>query len=361
MTSVPQGDGLWRPRTPTAATLLGSCPPKPLALPRTSAAVAGALRELATAGRLDLALPGCGDTTSRWSALAAFGRGDLALARLAEGHTDAVAILAEAGRPADPGPVYGVWAARSGGTGAALSRDGGRLRLTGTVRFCSGAGTLDRALVAATAPDGGPDGWLVDVDLADPRVHRDQDTWQAIGMDASDSPDVRFDELPVSSDMVVGEPGWYVDRRGFVLGSGGVAAVWLGGAAGVLDDVRAMLADAPHVDDHQLAHLGALCTALRAADALLTDTARLVDDAAFVQPAIAVRTAKSAVERAAWDIHDRVPRITGPTPLCRDRAFAQRLADLEVYVRQHHAERDLAALGRAVLDTAVLATGEAAR
>ena len=29
--------------------------------------------------------------------------------------------------------------------------------------------------------------------------------------------------------------------------------------------------------------------------------------------------------------------------------FGQRLADLQVYVRQHHAERDLAALGRMVL------------
>ncbi|HEY1570303.1 MAG TPA: acyl-CoA dehydrogenase family protein [Pseudonocardiaceae bacterium] len=345
MTTSPPGVD----RVSRAATILDPCPPKPFARPRTSAAVADALRELAAAGRLTLPLPGDGRTPARWNALASFGRRDLALARLAEGHVDAVAILAEAGRPADPESLYGVWAARSGGTGAALFRDGTRLRLTGTVRFCSGAGTLDRALVAAAGPDGGSDSWLVGVDLTDAGVHRHPDTWQAIGMDASDSPDVRFDDVPVSPDMVVGEPGWYVHRRGFVLGSGGVAAVWLGGAAGVLDDVRAMLIDAPHVDDHQFAHLGALCTAMRAADALLTDTARLVDDAAVMEPSVAVRTAKSAVERAAWDIRDRVPRITGPTPLCRDRAFAQRLADLEVYVRQHHAERDLAALGRAVL------------
>ncbi|HKN96499.1 MAG TPA: acyl-CoA dehydrogenase, partial [Pseudonocardiaceae bacterium] len=73
------------------------------------------------------------------------------------------------------------------------------------------------------------------------------------------------------------------------------------------------------------------------------------DEHPDADPGTAVRTAKAAVERAAWDTRDRVPRITGPTPLCRDRWFAQRLADLEVYVRQHHAEKDLATLGEEVL------------
>jgi hypothetical protein len=35
--------------------------------------------------------------------------------------------------------------------------------------------------------------------------------------------------------------------------------------------------------------------------------------------------------------------------MCRDPRFAQRLADLQVYVRQHHAEKDMAAIGKAVL------------
>ncbi len=35
----------------------------------------------------------------------------------------------------------------------------------------------------------------------------------------------------------------------------------------------------------------------------------------------------------------------GPAPLTVDRSHAQRVADLQVYVRQHHAERDLARIG----------------
>lgn len=299
------------------------------------------LRHMAGSGVLDLPLPGTGRTGRRWAALAAIGRCDLALARLAEGHTDALAILAEAGVPPVPGALYGVWAARSGGTGAAV--DAGRL--VGSVRFCSGASFLDHALVAASTADG--TGWLFDVDLTDPCIRRDPDSWQAIGMDASDSLDVHFTGVPV--DEAVGGHDWYLSRRGFRLGSGGVAAVWLGGTAGVLDTVLALLRDAAHVDEHQLAHLGALHSTLRAADALLADTALFVDAYPDDDPTIPIRTAKAAVERAAWDTRDRVPRITGPTPLCRERRFAQQLADLEVYVRQHHAERDFAVLGADVL------------
>lgn len=329
--------------------LLDLIPPKPLPEPRSTDLLTAELHRLAQAGELDLPVPGGGETARRWAALAALGRTDLALARLAEGHVDALAILAEAGRPAVPSALHGVWAARSGGTGARLAQDADGLRLTGTVRFCSGANLLDRALVAATGPTGDPGGWLVEVDLTSAEIRRDQDSWPAIGMDASESLDVEFTGLPVTPGMVVGEPGWYVGRRGFWLGGCGVAAVWLGGAAGVLDSVLAVLQAAPSVDEHQLAQIGALHTALRSADALLAESARIVDADPGLDAATIAGACRASAERAAWEMLDRVPRITGPTPLCRDRRFAQQLADLQVYVRQHHAERDLAGLGRAVL------------
>lgn len=314
-------------------TLLTELPPKPLPTPRTVASLFAELRSLHAAGELDLPRPGAGRTAARWAALAAFGRRDLALARLAEGHADAVEILAEAGRSPVPGALYGVWAAKSGGTGAVLE-DG---LLTGTVRFCSGLTQLDRALVAAGDR-------LVEADLADAGVRRHPDAWQAVGMDASDSGDVVFDGVRAD---VIGPPGWYVARPGFALGGAGVAAVWLGGAAGVFDGVLAYLRERGTADDHQLAHVGAMHTALSAADAVLAGAA--AGDG--VDPLLA-GTCRAAAERTAVEVLERALKVTGPTPACRDRRFAQRIADLPVYVRQHHAERDLAALGRDVLGAA---------
>lgn len=288
----------------------------------------GPAPDLRDAVREPLAPPGRGDTVGRWRALAAWGRADLVLARLAEGHTDALAILAEAGGGPVPGALYGVWAARSGGTGARL-RDGA---VHGVVRFCSGAHRLDRALVVAGDR-------IVDIDVRDPRVTPVEGTWNPAGMQDSDSVDVEFTGVPAP--VTVGPPGFYTDRPGFWWGGGGVAAVWLGGAAGIVDDVRAGVDD----DPHRLAHLGALHTSVAATDALLARTAADIDADPDADHTTAVWTARAAAEHTARTVGDLAPRLAGATVLARHDRLGARLADLGVYVRQHHAERDLAALG----------------
>jgi hypothetical protein len=225
-----------------------------------------------------------------------------------------------------------VWAARSGGTAAAL-RDGA---VHGTVRFCSGAHTLDRALVVT--PEG-----VVEVDLHDPRVQPVAGSWRPAGMQDSDSVDVVFDGAPAAA--VVGPPGFYTGRPGFWWGGGGVAAVWLGGAAGVVDDVRAHATDA-----HGLAHLGALHSALAGTDALLARTAAAIDADPAADHSTAVWTARASAEHTARTVLDLAPRLAGATVLSRHDRLGARLADLGVYIRQHHAERDLAALGARLLE-----------
>jgi len=54
---------------------------------------------------------------------------------------------------------------------------------------------------------------------------------------------------------------------------------------------------------------------------------------------------RSRVEAGATEVLDRVGRALGAAPLCLDPVHARRAADLPVYLRQSHAERDLADLG----------------
>lgn len=154
------------------------------------------------------------------------------------------------------------------------------------VRFCSGLTILDRALAAAGSR-------FVEVDLTAAGVVRHPEAWQALGMDASDSGDVVFDSVPVASDAAIGHPGWYVGRVGFVFGGTGVAAVLLG-AAGVLDGVHELLRE--KADEHQLAHFGALHTAIAAADAMPTATAGVLEDAP--DPPLLNDTCRASVEQA---------------------------------------------------------------
>ncbi len=56
------------------------------------------------------------------------------------------------------------------------------------------------------------------------------------------------------------------------------------------------------------------------------------------------------VEAACTDVLGRFSRSLGPRPFTTDAGIAQRTADLHLYLRQHHAERDLHALAALPLE-----------
>ena len=102
-------------------------------------------------------------------------------------------------------------------------------------------------------------------------------------------------------------------------------------------------------DPHTLAHLGAVDAAITAAEATLVSAACQVDadplDREGRAELIARRT-RAVVETAVDEAINRTARALGPGPLVQDARHAGRVADLTIYVRQSHAERDLAELGR---------------
>jgi hypothetical protein len=58
------------------------------------------------------------------------------------------------------------------------------------------------------------------------------------------------------------------------------------------------------------------------------------------------RMVRHAIHELASRVLDRFARAWGPRPLVTDREIAKRVADVEIYLRQHHDARDLAALGQ---------------
>jgi hypothetical protein len=309
---------------------------------RTTAAAFTAAVE---SGRLDLPLPGSGRTWERWARLADLAAEDLSLARLGEGHSDAVAILAELDGPAPgSGSRWGVWAAQPPGRGLTASHGVRGWRLTGLKQYCSGARVCTGALVTAAAPDG-TRLFAVVTDGLTPVPG----SWPATGMAGSDTLNVDFDDVPAEP---VGPPGGYTGRPGFTHGGVGVAACWYGGARAV---AATLLAGACRRDvgPHALAHLGAADIALTSARAALDRAADEIDadpyDLDGTGPARALRV-RAQVEAAAAEVMTRVGRALGAGPLGHDEAHGRRVADLTVYLRQHHAERDLAQLGTLVAE-----------
>ncbi len=290
-----------------------------------------------------LPLPGAGDTEKRHRRLMEIGREDLSLARLAEAHWDAVAILAEAGRRAVPGALYGVWAAEKPGQALRLeAHPPGGFLLSGEKAWLSGAGLVNRALVTA----GQPESRLVEIDL---RAHADRIRFDASGWRTEAFRETRtavgeFDSVPVAADGVIGVPGWYTGRPGFWHGACGPAACWAGGAAGLVE----MAMRTSRQDAHTLAHLGGMHADVWAMQAYLDSAGQEIDAGAGSEAEARVRalTVRHLVEQACTDVLRRLPRALGPVPLAMDEAFQRRYAELDLYVRQSHAERDLEALGR---------------
>ncbi len=295
-------------------------------------------------GALDLPLPGSGGTAERWCRLSALTQEDVVGGRLAEAHVDAVAILTELCGPVPrAGQLWAVWAAEAPDAVLSAQGSGDVVTLDGSKVWCSGAGLCTHALVTARTEDGGRA--LFAVALNDNRIRPLPSTWRNPGMRGSDTRSVQFS---AASAVPVGRPGDYLDRPGFWHGAIGVAACWLGGARAVAAPLYQRVGRGT-ADEHTLAHLGAVDAAIAAAEATLAVAAAEVDDDPLDRAGrgeLRARRVRAVVENAVDESITRTGRALGPAPLALDDEHARHVADLTVYVRQSHAERDLAALGR---------------
>jgi hypothetical protein len=100
--------------------------------------------------------------------------------------------------------------------------------------------------------------------------------------------------------------------------------------------------------------LGRADVALHGARVALADAATEIDAGRAGHHAgelLALRV-RSVVADAVECVLQCAAHALGPAPLAFDAEHAARVADLEVYVRQHHAERDLAALGGLLIKNA---------
>lgn len=322
----------------------------PVAVPRPLPQ--GVDEALATVrGWSDAPFPASGSTIELWELLATLAVHDLAVARAVEPHLDALAILAQADLAAVLGaPVlgrtWGVFAAE--GPGAALTATQSRTgwTLSGIKPWCSLADRLDAALVTAALPDG--ERQLFAVDLRGPGIELGREVWVSRGLAEIPSVSITLHEVDAEP---VGAPGWYVARPGFSWGAMGVAACWYGGAVGLGRSVWAAVS--PRADqDLLMMYLGRVDERLESARRALVLAAEQVDAAARCDEPdrsvarLEAKRVRAAVARACEEVLDVSAHALGPAPLALDEDHAKRVVDLQVYVRQHHAERDLASLGR---------------
>jgi alkylation response protein AidB-like acyl-CoA dehydrogenase len=277
-----------------------------------------------------------------WELLATIAAADVGAARAVEPHLDAIAILREAGLgAADAADRFGVFAAEGGDAPLRAVCVGAGWVLSGVKPWCSLAAALDRALVTAHLEDGSRG--LFDVDLRAPGVRVTDAAWVARGLAEIPSVPVQFVDVTAT---LIGAPGWYLERPGFAWGGIGVAACWYGGAVGIGRAVHDRLGANP--EPLLAMHLGTIDEQLESSRRALDEAADLAEAQTDVDVALLAKRVRATVAAACERVLTSAAHALGPAPLALDEVFAKRVADLQLYIRQHHAERDLASLGRAV-------------
>jgi len=302
---------------------------------------------------------GDGETRALWDLLAQTAYCDVAAARMLEPHLDALSILRQAGIElpdgvsspdvsligADEQSSWGVYAAEGPGMRVDARETGSGWTLTGTKPWCSLAAHLTHALVTAFV---GEERRLFAVALNGRGVQPLDGPWVARGLPGIVSAPVDFDGAPA---VPIGASGWYLSRPGFAWGGMSVAACWWGGAVGLCEALR-VAASSERADQAALVHLGRADAALWAARATLREAADLIDGRSSLDARLITESVRAAVVDAATTTLSEADQALGPGPLVSDLAHARRVADLHLYLRQHHGLRDAARLGRIALQSA---------
>ncbi len=277
--------------------------------------------------------------------LYAVGRDDLPLGRLFEGHVDAMQIVARYGRAEQRehlrGAVLGVWNADLPGDPLRLDGE----RMAGGKSFASGAGILSHALVSVDA-DGGRQLLLLDLDRTPPAI--DRSFWRVVGMQRSETHQVRWADQAIEPGDRVGQPGDYVREPWFSGGALRFAAVQAGGIAGLVDATRDHLVATGRADDpHQAGRLARLyALGMAAADAV-----RRAADGWFGEEAARlplVSAARAAVYAAGGEAILVAQEAVGVSAMFVDHPLAAKITDLSVYLRQPGPDAQRMQVGAAV-------------
>ncbi len=289
-----------------------------------------------------------------WDLLRRVARADGSVARILDGHLNGMErVLALA-----PGPLrrqemaalaegrrrIGVWGAdpaEDEGAPARLDRAAGVLR--GVKVFCSGAGGVDRALVAARDGEGPPALCYVDVTRG---VEVDRGWYAGSGLRTSESHRVVFDGARVAA--VLGDPGELVREPWFSRDAIRTAACWAGladaAAGAALDD----LAAAPWTGDLAALAAGRIAGAVAAIDRWLGAAAARADDPSADMREESVHL-RAGIAQACRTVMDESARALGSRPLAAGGDLDRCRRDLDLFLLQHRLDPMVARVGREAL------------
>jgi alkylation response protein AidB-like acyl-CoA dehydrogenase len=269
------------------------------------------------------------------------GATDLSVARIFEGHLNAVDLVYRLGthrqiddfaRKVREGALSGVWGADDVKPLRASPISGG-WRLEGRKIFASGAGRLMAPVVSAMT-DTGQVLFLLDLD---PGERSDISGWTAQGMRASATGTVDLTGMDLCDDQLLGQAGDFTRQPHFSGGAWRFCAVHLGAVERLVDLFREHLTVRKRDGDpYQLQRI-AQCVAAATTARFWVERAAcgLADGADDAEAIVALANmTRMVTERSALDVLEAIHRGVGLTSFLRPNPMERIARDLATYLRQ---------------------------
>jgi alkylation response protein AidB-like acyl-CoA dehydrogenase len=313
-----------------------------------------------------------------WMMTKELARADMSLARCWEGHVNSqvlISALANEEQKArwfegivDRGDIWVAWSGepqskvpgQASSFGTHLRKVDGGYLLNGTKAYATSAGHARRAILLVNAE--GPGGarhasasadqlLLLTCTLGDPGVTFDRSWWNPIGMRATVSYLVRFEDVFIAAEDVIGRPGQYLNEAWQTRFSPHYASAFLGGAEAAYEYALESIKKQQREDDPYVIHrIAQMSLNVETAHVWLKHVAELWDTNRIEEAKVAGIRARYLVEKLAMEILDHCVRACGARSLVKPSPVERIYRDLSLYVRHDNCDHVLATIGSQVLE-----------
>nr|WP_234826875.1 acyl-CoA dehydrogenase family protein [Rhodopseudomonas palustris] len=286
------------------------------------------------------------------------GGADLSIARLFEGHVNAIALVCRYGTPSQAerlaedvagGALSAVWGADDA-SGLKVVGDGAHTRLEGRKILASGAGFVTRPLVAAKSGDRQ---FMFLLRLATDHPV-DLGGWTAQGMRSSATGTVELTGTSVGEAEAIGGADDFTRQPFFSGGAWRFCAAHLGAMERLVELYRDHLNSRGRGDDpYQLQRVAGCVAAVRTARFWVEEAARRFGDDEAGGEAIVgfANMTRMVTERCALDVIEAVQRGVGLAAFIRPSPLERIGRDLSTYLRQPAPDRAMSEAARAWLQS----------
>jgi alkylation response protein AidB-like acyl-CoA dehydrogenase len=267
--------------------------------------------------------------------------GDLSIARLFEGHVNAISLVCRYGTASQisslaadvaEGALSAVWGADDA-AGLKIAIVGGRAELQGRKILASGAGLVTRPIVTAK----GLDGQLMCLLRLSPGQPVDLSGWNAQGMRSTATGAVELTGIAVGRDEIIGSAGDFMRQPYFSGGAWRFCAAQLGAMERLVELFRDHLVSRSREEDpYQLQRVAHCLASVATARFWIEEAARRFGSEETVATSVVAfaNLTRMVTERSALDVMEAVQRGAGLASFIRPNPIERICRDLATYLRQ---------------------------